>query len=228
MKLLSTFVALGFLSSAHAASAACTDKHEILNNTQVQRVNGQNGCFLTVHPRDAFQTLIYRDFLFDEDGLFMIFNSYGPGDESRTTAAREFRFFPRGKADLSYSYDAATQRLNVTTPSGKVFVFNTQKTILVSVSGSQIAQDYSVNPNNRGGIEFTKNDGLMLDGGFKIGSSPSQNSKNKIVFKDADARQCQLANGDVYRYTVDDDVIFRYDDAQLKSVLNNKCPNLQF
>ncbi len=228
MKLFSILVALGFLSSAHAASAACTEKYEIFNGTQVQVIDGQYTCYLTIHPRDAFQTLIYRDFLFDDDGLFMVFNSYGPGDESKTTAAREFRFFPRGQGNLSYSHDPATQRLSVTTPSGKVFVFDSQKAVLISVSGSQITQDYSVNPNNRGGIEFAKNDGLMLDGGFTIGKSPSQSSKGKIVFKDADARQCQLANGDVYRYTLDDDVIFRYDDAQLKSVLNSKCPHLLF
>jgi hypothetical protein len=228
MKLLGILVALGFLSSAHAAPTACTDKYEVFNGTQVQVVQGQSGCYLTVHPRDSYQTLIYRDFLFDDNGLFMIFNSYGPGDESKTTAAREYRFFPRGQADLSYSHDAATKRLSITTPSGKVFVFDSQKSILVSVSGSTISQDYNVNPNNKGGIEFTANDGLMLDGGFKIGQSPSQNPKDSLKFKDAKGNQCQLANGDVYRYTSSGEVMFRYDDAQLKSVLNNRCSNLHF
>lgn len=228
MKLLATLVTFAFLASAQTASAACTDKYQVFDGTQVQVINGKSGCFLTVHPRDAYQSLVYRDFLFDEDGLFMIFNSYGPGDESKTTAAREYRFFPRGKVDLSYNYDAAAKQINVTTPSGKVFVFNSQKGILVSVSGSTISQDYTVTPNNRGGIEFTANDGLMLDGGFTVGQSPSQNPKSKITFKDSKGQQCQVANGDVLRYTSDGDVIFRYDDAQLKSVLQNRCPKLNF
>jgi len=229
MKLLAAFLGFVFLTSAHTASAgSCTNKFEIINETQVQILKGQHACYLTVHPRYSFQTMIYRDFLFDDDGLFLIFNSYGNGDIDKTTAAREYRFFPRITTELTYSHDAATNRLSVTHPSGKVFVFDSQKAVLISISGADVQQDYSVNPQNKGGIEISVNEGLMLDGGFAMGESPSQNPKSKIAFKDRQGQKCQVFNGDFYRYDSDGDVFFKYDDAQLKSVLKQRCPLLNF
>lgn len=190
-------------------------------------VSGNGGCFLTVNPRG--QTgLTYRDFLFDESGLFMIFNSFGNGAESESTGAREFYFFPRKATPLSYQYDAATQRLRVAGPHGKVFVFNTEKTILVEVSDANITVDYDVNPNNRGGIEIVQNNGLFLDIGFQRGQSPSQNPQRKITFKDSANRQCQVKNADVFKYTYGGEVNLRYDDVQLGRYLNRACPQLKF
>jgi len=229
MKLFAILMSLGFLSSAHATvPASCVDKFEIFDGTQVQMLQGRSSCMLTVHPRNAYQTLIYRDFLFDSEGLFMVFNSYGPGEDKDKTGAREYRFFPRKNGDMSYKFDSSTHKLVVTAPSGKVFVFDTVKSLLVSLSGTKISQDYKVNPTNKGGVEIVSNDGLLLDGGFSIGQSPSQDPKDKLTFKDAHGHRCQIANGDVHNYTSDGDVSFKYDDAQLKSFLQNRCPELQF
>lgn len=227
MKLSLFFVFFLWAAASHSADqTSCQDSTEIFDNTKVQTISFDSTCFITVHPRNSYVDLIYRDFLFDNFGLFQIFNSYGDGPESTTTAAREYLFFPRSKPTIEYNYDAATKILKVVSTSGKVFSFNTEKTILVEISGTKIAQDYTVSPSNRGGIEIVSNDGLYMDGGFKIGSSPSQRPSNKITFNDRVGNKCTLLNSDVYRYNADNDPIFKYKDSQLKAFLKSRCPNL--
>jgi len=232
MKHLTTQIALLLLcqigtSQAFAASAtSCADKYEVLDNTTVRSVPGENSCYITVGPRNV-TNLTYRDFLIDDTGLFMIFNSFGPGPESETTGAREYYFFPRNVASLGYTYDSSTQRLSVTNPSGKIFVFNTEKAILVSISGTVVSQDYNVDIANNGGIEIHQNDGIYLDLGFTLGQSPSQSSTRKVTFKDRSGQTCQVKNSQIFRYTADSDVIFKYSDAALTRFLSKTCPQLK-
>lgn len=226
MKLFTAMTLLLLGASQAFAAGNCADKYEVLDNTMVQSTPGTNNCFITVNPRNI-NNLTYRDFLFDDSGLFMIFNSFGPGPESETTGARELYFFPRTTQALSYDYDPANKRLIVNTPSGKVFTFNTEKAILVSISNTTFTQDYSVVKGNNGGIEITKNDGFYLDLGFTLGQSPSQNPNRKITFKDSQNQSCQVKNSDVFKYTADSDVIFKFNDAQLKRFLTGSCPRLK-
>jgi hypothetical protein len=209
------------------AAPGCLDKFEVFDNTSVQMLpNKKTGCFLTVSPRTT-QGLVYRSFLFDNTGLFMIFDSLGNGPESEATASRELYFFPRKTNEVSYRYDSPTQSLRVKTPSGKVFVFNTKKAILVSATNSTLAIDYEVNGKNNGGLEIIKNDAFYLDLGYKIGQSPSQDPKDSISFKDTKNNSCIVKNSDVFNYTSDQDVIFKYEDAQLIRFLKTSCPHLK-
>lgn len=217
------------LSKGFAAVSTCIEKYEIFdNNTQVQVLESGNNCYVSVHPRNAFEDLIYRDYTFDAKGVFMIFDSYGEGAESQTTAAREFIFFPRTTASLGYQYDADSQRLSVTTVSGKVFVFDTIKTVLVEVSGTTVQQNYTIKPENRGGLEILKNDGVYMDGGFKRGQSPSQSSKGEIQFKDPVGGSCDLRNADIYNYNTQEEAEFKFDDKGLAKFLSSRCPKLRY
>lgn len=226
MKLLATLSLLLLGASQSFAATTCADKYEVFDNTMVQTIPGDDGCYITVNPRNIVD-MTYRDFLFDDKGLFMIFNSFGNGPESDYTGAREIYFFPRNVKDLGYTYDQASQRLTVTTPSGKTVVFNTEKSILVSISGTSFNQDYDVNKTNNGGIEITKNDGFYLDLGFQVGQSPSQSPTRKVTFLDTAKHTCQVKNSQIFTYTQDDDVIFKFDDAQLTKFLKTSCTNLQ-
>jgi hypothetical protein len=224
--LLTALALITFFSSQNLfALQSCEDNFEVFDNTQVQTMESGGVCYMSVHPRNV-DRLIYRDFLFDSVGLLMIFDSYGQGSDSETTAARNYHFFPRQKA-LSYRYVPETKRLEVTSPSGKVIGFNTVKSILTDISGAKVDLSYEVNPAFRGGVEITANDSVFMDGGFQRGQSPSQNPKGKIHFRDASNKSCQLVNADVYRYTEDKDAIFKFNDSELKSFLSTRCPQLR-
>lgn len=225
MKLFIALSLLLFGASQAFASPGCPDIHEVMDNTMFQSIPGVKGCMMTLSPRNP-NDMTYRSFLFQDGGLFMIFNSLGNGPESTSSGAREFFLFPRNQ-EMSYRYNAATKRVNIHTPSGKVFVFNTEKTILVSISGTQFTTDYDVNANNKGGIEITKNNSFYLDAGFELGQSPTQNPKRKITFKDAQNNSCIVTNSEVFSYNDSLDVIFKYTDAQLKRFLARRCPKLK-
>jgi YD repeat-containing protein len=215
----------GVPSLAHAAKQPCADNFEVFANTQVQTIEMNGICSFSVHPRNSEQ-LLYRDFLFDTEGLVMIFDSYGQGSESETTAAREFHFFPRIQP-MTYAYNAETRRLNITMPNGKIFSIDAVKSILMDVSGTQTKLNYDITPASRGGLEIQGNDGLFMDGGYARGHSPSQNSKDKIIFKDRFGNDCRLANGDVYNYDGDGDTMFKFNDDELADYLKSECPQLK-
>lgn len=237
MKLIATwsfFLLVGISAKSQGANKApddlvsqtnCPSKYERLDKTMVQMLPGNGGCFLTVNPRGG-SGMVYRDFLFDEAGLFMIFNSFGNGNEASSTGARELYFFPRTNTPLSYQYEATAKRLKVFSPNGKVFTFDTEKTILVEISDAKISIDYEVHPGNNGGIEILQNQGLFLDLGFQIGQSPAQNPQRKITFKDSQNNSCTMKNVDVFKYTYDGEVNLRYSDEQLLRLLKRSCSQL--
>jgi len=222
------FAALGFLLLSSApilASAVCTTQHMIMDETSFQSISGVNGCMMTLSPRDS-NDMTYRSFLIQDSGMFMVFNSLGNGPENTSAGAREFFFYPRSQ-EMDFKYDAAAKQVSITGPSGKVFVFNTQKTILVSITGADFKVDYDINANNAGGIEITKNDGFYLDAGFKLGQSPTQNPSRKIAFRDAAGNSCLVKNSEVFKYTADQDVTMKFNDAQTKTFLARRCKNLK-
>jgi hypothetical protein len=213
---------------AMAARAACVEKYEVFDGTQIQVSQGSDACYFTVSPRDV-PNLVYRDFLFDSNGDFMIFNSYGQGPESTSTAAREFYFFPRPESGISSVYDGPTKRLSVTMPSGKVAVFDTATAALLSISGTKLKLDPAVNPNNGGGVDVVSTTGIYLDIGFKVGQSPSQNPNSKATFHDEVGMICEVLNSDLFTYTKDQDVLLKpKTDAELRLFLKVYCPQLKF
>lgn len=226
MKSIAALILLLMTALKVSAAPNCLDKYEVLDNTTVQSIPGSKGCYITINPRYT-QDMTYRSFLFDTEGLFMIFTSLGRGPESETTGAREFYFFPRRQGSLIYNYDPILKRLSLTTPNGKVFVFNTEKAILIGISDTTFTMDYEINGNNRGGVEITRNKGLYLDVGYQLGQSPSQNSKRKIHFRDSQNHTCTVLNADVFSYSPDRDVDFKFNDVQLSRFITRKCPNLK-
>lgn len=229
MSFLISLLMMAGLANA-AGPATCPDIFEKHDGTKIQQIwsDASESCFFSVVPDDAYVELVYRDHLFTSEGLFMVFNSYGPGDESQTTAAREFYMFPRRNSTFTYQWKDDTRELEVTHVTGDKFVFDSKKARLKSVSGGTVTVADYVEPSNRGGIEFVKYNGLILDGGFKLGSSPTGNSNGNSVFRDAQDKKCSIKNYEVFKYTSDGEIIFKYDDKALATFLKKRCSQLQF
>lgn len=218
------------LSLSQAAEPPeCTDIVERSEGTQVQRIwtESSQSCSLSIHPMEAYYDMIYRDYSFSSDGLFQVFNSFGMGDDSSDTGAREFFMFPRPNKFVSHRWDYDNKRLIVTNITGDEFVFDTRKARLMSISRGVVKVANNVERTNKGGVEFENYPGVILDGGWAFGSSPTGRRNGSSIFTDSKGKKCTVKNSDIFKYTSSGDVIFKYaSDSSLKNFLTARCPAL--
>jgi len=186
---------------------------------------GSGKCFVSIDPMDS-TGLVYRSYAFFDDGLMMVFNSYGDGEGNpNLTSAREFFFFPRrGAPDLAM--DVAAKTVTVRMGDGGRVNFNPATAQIASLERGAVTVASRIDPADRGGVEIPRYVGLMLDAGFRLGESPSGRPKADSTFRDAAGRTCTVQNSEIFNYTPDGDHAFKFTDAQLSAWLSTRCPGL--
>lgn len=206
----------------------CPEFVERQEGTQIQQMwsEGSQSCFFSITPLDGYVDLIYRDYLFTTEGLFMVFNSYGKGPDAETTGARMFHLFPRPLNKFSYSWNFETKELEVTHVTGDKFIFDSRKARLKSMTRAQIINADDVNKENAGGVEILNYKGLLLDSGFEMGRAPNSSRNAISTLKDGLGKTCKLKNYELFDYLPGGDVVFKFKDSNLKTFLKKRCPNL--
>lgn len=205
--------------------AECPNSFERKEGYSIQRLLGRNGANCIIHVSPTDYSMIYRSFVFTSEGEFLVFNSYGNGNQSQTTGARVYFTFPRAQAAPTYVWNDELHELKVTTVSGNEVVFDYKTSSLKSFSNAELKVSPEINPNNKGGVELYLQDGLLLDAGFKRGGSPISNSKNSSSFV-VKGKKCSFQNSQLFKYTDSGDSIFKYDDEWLLPFLQDRCPHL--
>ncbi|MDE2510375.1 MAG: hypothetical protein KGL74_04575 [Elusimicrobia bacterium] len=182
-------------------------------------------CFVSIDPTDS-TGLVYRAHAFFDDGLLMVFNSYGDGEGNpNLTSAREFFFFPRrGTPELTM--DAAAGVVSVRMSDGGRVNFNPATAQIASLERGAVTVVSRIDPADRGGVEIPRYAGLMLDAGFRLGESPSGRPNAESTFRDAQGKTCAVKNNELFNYTPDGDHALKFTDAQLSAWLATRCPGL--
>ncbi len=206
----------------------CKDVVTRRANIQVQVLLARQGtnCFLTVTSVQK-PTLIYRDYLFTSDGMFLVFNSLNGEDDADSTAAREFHFFPRVNSSPGFVWNDQERRLEVTHTNGDVFYFDYETAQIKGMGKGQVFVAPDIRKENRGGVEILSYQGLVLDVGFAVGHLPASSLSEFSIFKDAYSNTCKVVNHDIFVVTGFSDIDFKYPDRELKPFLKNLCPQLQ-
>ena len=223
-----SFFSFFFFNTVASAASPCPDALDHRKNLQVQRNYDAfaNACFVSIDPFTTLD-LIYRSFLVENDGILMVFNSYGEGPNSTHTGAREYYLFPRkGMPDFSFDSD---DLFTLTLASGGKVQFRTEDMKMLSFEGANFREDSSINRENNGGLEISQFQGILLDVGFKLGSDPADQASKKSMFSDARGAQCELQNSEIFSYAVDGsgDIKFKFlTDAKLADFLTDRCANL--
>ncbi len=212
-----------------ADALSCKDTVDRRANLQVQVLfSGQSKhCFLTVTSLKK-PTMVYRDYLFSDDGNFLVFNSFSEGEEADSTAAREFYFFPRLNTTPTYLWNDNDRRLEVTHTNGDIFYFDYDNAQIKGIGRGQVVVSSDIIKENRGGVEFLNYQGLILDAGFAVGHSPTAVASGTAVFKAQNGKSCSLLNRDLFILTGSQDTIFKYQDADLVPFLDIRCPELKY
>jgi hypothetical protein len=224
MRTLLVLAMLAFAAPARAAGCRET-RPVIIGGTQGYVMAYGDKCMVSIDPSYT-PDLVYRSYAFYEDGLLMVFNSFGDGpDIARLTAAREFYFFPRS-SPLGLQMDEVRQSVAVVMANGDRVDFAAATGQPSALSRGAVSVAPAVEPANRGGVEFPRYAGLLLDLGFARGHSPSARPENDAFFRDAAGQTCAVKMKEVFDYTPDGEHVFKYADAKLVNWLRFRCPFL--
>ncbi|QDK37838.1 hypothetical protein [Bdellovibrio sp. NC01] len=209
-----------------APSQNCPDVVDRRGSIQLQQMaSGDNKkCYISIHNFKQNE-LVYRDYMFTNDGGFMVFNSFGNGPEDEFTGAREFMMFPRPVAQ-SYKWNDDARRLEVTDVTGTTYSFDYEDAELKSSDKATVKVASEVADSNKGGVEISKFQGLLMDSGFTKGHAPTSSKNGISVFTDKTGKTCKVKNSSVFNYTSDGDNNFKFDDKALVTFLKANCPKL--
>ncbi len=229
MKTTLLFLILSFSTTLFASSsnlqALCPHHLEAFQNIQIQQNPSEDGkrCYLSLHPRDAYHTLIYRDYLIGSDGFLMIFNSYSAQEGPGSDGAREFFFFPSEFKGFSWSVEG--NYLNIKGLVGQVLQFELSTAQLVHFSNAELKLSRPIRPDNQGGVDIVKAQFPFIDAGFRMGDSPSADPKRSSRIQNSEGKQCVISNSQIYDNSDGNIYLKPIKDIQL--AVQSQCPGFQ-
>ena len=214
-----------FKGTARArAAGACERRNPVaVGGTQGYADSlGNGGCYVSIHPLST--GMVYRDYGIFDDGMLMVFSSYGEAEGPDMTSAREFYFFPRTGAP-QLEMDAAAATVAVRMADGGRAVFDPPTAQISGLDRGTVTVSPRIDRDERGGVEVTGYQGLLLDCGFRLGELPSGRPDGDSTFRSAHGQLCTVKNREIFVYK-DGDHALKYDDAALSAWLKQRCPVL--
>lgn len=202
----------------------CPRKLIGISNIQVSQSISGDSCYLSIHPRDAFETLVYRDYLLTSKGLFMVFNSLRPDEEPQSAGAREFYFFQ--EAFRGFQWEVIGDELVVTGLANLKIHFSLATAQISSIENSTIRLDPEVNFTNAGGLEILSSPWTFLDTGFFFGNTASSQPNRLSTLKNKNQVTCRLRNRSLFDYMGDDAQVKSLPDIQKAASIS--CPGFKF
>ena len=198
----------------------CQFNNFVLNRAKIQTGQFRDGdCFVSISDTKT-ASLIYRSHLFTDQGLQMVFNSYGYGPTETHTGARIF-FHPAQQKSLDLRIQGNTLELQLA--NGNRIYFDTVQYRFSQLSDIKYLEDISVNRNNQGGIVINSSPTAYFDFGFRLGGSPLLNLDGSFLYIVPGRPYCQLRNNLVLR-RVQTDVEWRYSPyGELENFVRGRC-----
>jgi hypothetical protein len=208
--------------SASAAKSCPKVSPVLIGGTQGYADQIGGACFVDIHPTAA--TMVYRDYAFFDDGLMMVFNSYGDSNAPDMTSARAFYFFPHSGAPV-LTMDPKAGTVTVTMSDGARAFFDPATAQVSGLERGSVTVASRIDRADRGGVEIPTYNGLLLDAGFRLGGLPSAKPQGNSTFRDAKGATCTVRNDEIFVYA-NGDPSFKYGDAALSAFLKTRCPGL--
>jgi hypothetical protein len=225
MKWFALIIALYLMTPSQSLALDCQPQRRIIAEARFEVMDyAADTCWLSI-TADWEPSGFYRSFLFDEHGYIMIFNSLGWGDESSTTGAREYVFFPRSHG---LDYILQTSMVTFKLPNGAELDYDGKALRISQARGIHVSEDPNINAKNNGGVELKPQSGLMVDFGFKLGSAPMGNRKGTAKIVDSKGRVCQVNNNELLIWSNSGDPYVKFrTDAEFFQFVSTRCPTLQ-
>ncbi len=213
------------IESLPGKGTGCSEYFTRAGAFSYQRLLSADGlCFLNVDPFEI-NNFVYRSYLSSSNGTFMVFNSYSPKEGPGTTGARVFIFFPRQRPlEMKLLKDRSV--LQLATPGFEIH-YSLAQTQVIGMKGGKVSEAKTVSPSNQGGVEFSHVKTLYLDLGFTMDHDPSTEPARISRFTDHLGKTCDIVNRELFLASASGNTSFRFSDAELKTFLAQRCPNLE-
>ena len=167
-----------------------------VDGAQVYHFQSGNRCLVYLSPDP--KSIVFRSYAFSSEGMFQIFNSFGEGDESVSTGARVFFFFPKGK-QIQASWNGKDE-IHVETAFDEVVTFASGKLRMLRATRSHFQEDSNISGDNFGGVEVLQTSGWYVDSGFKVGTSPFLDIRRTSRVVSPKGLFCDIPNADLFIY----------------------------
>lgn len=230
-RIISTLIAIAIVVFSSMARSEFTNQKcsKVLTasgDIMIQRDWDENTrvCFISLHPMDVTD-LKYRDYYFDNDGLFLVFNSYGEGELSETTGSRGFMTFPQIFEYPDFSIESNGDVV-VRMVSGHLLRINAEKFSVKEFSPGRFVEK-ELSKTNAGGLEIKTSKGFWMDQGFKMGGMAVENKKGLTKIFGSISGSCSLKNSRLYDYSTGQ-IPLLYKKEALTKFVQEVCPTVKF
>ena len=166
----------------------------------------------------------YRSFTTNADGQFMVFEAFGhSGKNSTDTGSRTYYFFPVERRP-SIDQNSSGQMI-VRTASGPAVVLNPDGSI-ASMVGAKFTESKTISGSNKGGVEISYPNGILLDAGWAQGGQAIEKKDRSSTFTDPGGQKCTVVNSKLFTKQ-GYDYQFKYTTKHSLAVfLRSQCPSL--
>lgn len=211
---------MGIFSTGPAPSA-CPKGQIVQNDVSYYHGSFSSGeCWLS-YSKAKGSTMNYRSVLFTSDGSIMVFNSF---DESDGVAhgSRVFTTFPRDRAPTFEQL--ADGMLIRTSTEGFDWIVSASTKHVTRSSRATVTETTEVKLANRGGIEITNHDFLILDSDWMNHADPTSVPRRMSTFIDKNGTRCDVRNFEIFEIDPEGEHHLKFTDAELTVFLAQRCP----
>lgn len=158
-----------------------------------------DGCLVQATPihKSGKKGLVYREYVFDESGRFMVFNSTD-GDYETATAQRNFILLPAVRPP---EMKVVGDQMRVTLASGHEVQFRKDSAFVQSSGVGLVVRDLEkVDLTAGGNFQILSYDGVLLDTGWMVGGRSSRRPEAESQFSIPGEPACKVSNQEIFLY----------------------------
>lgn len=155
-----------------------------------------DGCLVQVTPIGK-TGMTYREYVFDQSGRMMVFNSIS-GPYETSTSQKTFFLLP---ARIAPRFEELKDRVVVTMADGSRAIFTEPSRFVDSFEGPLQARDLGrIDLSEGGNFELISYSGIYIDAGWKIGNRSYRDPEGFSKFYWNNSLMCRAQNSEIFVY----------------------------
>ncbi|MCB0351215.1 MAG: hypothetical protein KDD38_08535 [Bdellovibrionales bacterium] len=200
----------------------CEDNIIRVNEYRIQTMQSRRGeqeCFIYLSQSNSVDDM-YKRLIWNSNGEFVVFYSFGKGSANTQTGAKNYYFLPQSQS-LKLEIIGADV-IQVTTANGVEMRFNTVSGVFEDISGVQFTQNINFNRSSPNWIQLIGSQSFIFESEFKIGSSPKEYQFGQVNMIKS-GYTCNANNQNLFSYSSEEPSLKIKTQEQLNALVQQRC-----